>query len=152
MDPLHKMRLRVYGKEGSLEIYKQLKGVVFSEYHSFFSLCVFLGYSQQRKSLNKKKREQLFWSDTFSQHEYSAFYSLVVKEAEEENYSLIKDGENVLELLQNYSDEGMDIFLESDQIRPYVKKDGEKRVLDFTSKDHLQKQIMYYVYSFYGKI
>ena len=87
MGPLHTKKLRVHGKEGSLEIYKQLKGVAFNEYHSLFSLCVFLAYKNGKSYSQKRKREQLFFSETFSPHEYSAFYTLIIKSSQNENYS-----------------------------------------------------------------
>ena len=81
MNQLHKEKLRVQGKVGSLNIYKQLKGMVFNEYHGFFTLCVFLGYRSKRIITQKRKREQLFWSDTFSAREYASFYSLLIKDS-----------------------------------------------------------------------
>lgn len=149
MNPLHKEKLRVQGKNGALNIYKQLKGTVFSEYHGFFTLCVFLGYKNGAINKQKRKKEQLFWSDTFSAREYAAFYSLLIKTSENNNYSILKDGAASLEVLQDYADAGLDVFLESDLMKPYISNSSGEIHLDYSPKDHLQKQVMYYVYDIY---
>jgi len=153
--PLHLGKYRVSGKPGTLEIYKQLKGIAFNEYHDLFSLCVFLGYKNQKKMTVRRQREQLFWSDTFSKREYAAFYALIINDSDNEDnadYELLKDGEKMLEFLQDYADGGLQFFLESDIMKKYVKEKDGNCLLDFTSSDHIQKQIMYYVYNMYQQL
>ena len=153
MNQLHKEKLRVQGKVGSLNIYKQLKGMVFNEYHGFFTLCVFLGYRSKRIITQKRKREQLFWSDTFSAREYASFYSLLIKDSNGNDYSILKNGSESLEILQNYADGGFDVFMESDLMEKFVEKDSNGQIyLDVSAKDHLQKQVMYYVYDLYQDV
>jgi len=152
MGPLHTLKLRVYGKEGTLDIYKQLKGIVFNEYHSLFSLCVFLGFKNNKKFSAKKKKEQLFWSETFTPHEYASFYSLIIKLSEDGTYDLLKDGEGTLNLLQEYADAGLNLFLDSKEIKPFVRKENDRITMDFSARDHIQKQVMYYVYTLYQGI
>lgn len=144
--PLRSDTYRVYGKNRSLQIYRQIKGTVFNEYHHLFSLCVFLGYKSNKKQSIRGGQKELFWSSTFSKYEYAAFDSLFIKESEDSGYYLLKNGEKALEFLQEYAEGGMDVFLESDIMRKYVKRKNGETILDFGKTDHLQKQIMYYVY------
>ncbi|MBL7197069.1 MAG: hypothetical protein ISS47_03105 [Candidatus Omnitrophica bacterium] len=144
--PLHLGKYRVFGNKEYIDIYKQLKGKTFNEYHSLFTLCVFLGYKKGKCICKKRKMMELFWSNTFSQYEYGAFYTLVMDKSKNKDYSLLKNGQKTLELLQNYADGGMELFLKSDVIKKHVKKRGNTIILDFSPRDHLQKQIMYYVF------
>ena len=70
---------------------------------------------------------------------------MIISENKNNDYSLLKDGQKTVELLQNYADAGMQIFLKSDVMKKFTKKRGESIILDFSPRDHLQKQIMYYV-------
>ncbi len=150
--PLRLGRYRVYGKSRSLDMHKQLRGAVFNEYHHLFTLCVFLGYGNSRKRSIKGNQKELFWSSTFSEYEYAAFDSLFMKECKDSNFSLLKDGEKALKFLQEYAEGGMDVFLKSDIMKKYVKEKNGKITLDFSKNDHLQKQIMYYVYEQYRNL
>lgn len=143
---------RVLGKQGTLDIYKRLKGKIFNEYHNLFTLCVCLAYKNKKKMTSKRKVEQLFWSDTFSPHEYAAFSSIIIKEDPNEEYLLLKDGENSLKYLQDYADAGIEILLKSDVMKNYIKNKNDILTLDFGEKDYLQKQIMYYVWSVYQSL
>ena len=146
---LQEERLRVLGKQGTLDVYKKLKGKVFTEYHNLFTLCVCLGYKNKKKRTSQRTMEQLFWSETFSPHEYAAFSSIIIKEDPDEEYLLLKDGEKSLKFLQDYADGGMEILLESDVIKNYMKEKNNEITLDFGEKDYLQKQLMYYIWSIY---
>ena len=148
--PLHLAKFRVQGQKGILEIYRQLKGQCFNEYHSLFTLCVFLGYRNGGPRAGKRSREPLFWSDTFTQYEYASFYSLFIKLAKDNDYSLLKDGQKALELLQDYADSGMEVLLNSDVMKKYVVENNGIKMLDFGSNDFLPKQLMYYVFSEYS--
>jgi len=141
-------RYRVYTKPEFIKVYQRLKGLVFNEYHNLFSLCVFLGYKNKKKAKKVGKKE-LFWSQTFSPHELAAFYALLIKESENGNYELLKDGEKALEWLQEYADGGMEILLESDILKKFVVKRDDGVDVDATTRDNLQKQMMYYVFSEY---
>lgn len=145
--PLHLGKFRVHGQKGVLEIYRQLKGTCFNEYHSLFTLCAFLGYRSGVARNSSRSREPLFWSDTFTQYEYAAFYSLFIKTAKDNDYSLLKDGQRALLVLQDYADIGMDIFLQSDIMKKHVVEIDGRRSLDFSAGDYLPKQIMYYIYN-----
>lgn len=145
--PLHLGKFRVQGQKGVLEIYRQLKGSCFNEYHSLFTLCVFLGYRSGSARNTNRSREPLFWSDTFTQYEYASFHSIFIKTAKDNDYSLLKDGQRALLALQDYADAGMDIFLQSEIMKKHVLEHDGVRSLDFGAGDYLPKQIMYYVYN-----
>lgn len=145
---LYLERYRVYTRLEYFQVYQRLKGLVFNEYHTLFSLCVFLGYRNSRRSANKGQRKELFWSHTFSVHELAAFYALLILE-NESGESLLKDGEKALEWLQGYADGGMEILLDSEIFKNVVEKKGKDIILDVTARDNLQKQMMYYVFSLY---
>lgn len=145
-------KYRVLGKQGTLEIYKKLKGKVFNEYHNLFTLCVCLAYKGKKKVTSSRKTEQLFWSDTFTPHEYAAFSTIIIKEDANEEYTMLKDGEKSLKYLQDYADAGVDILLGSEVLKNYLKKKDDFITLDFGEKDYLQKQLMYYIWSVYQSI
>jgi hypothetical protein len=146
---LHLGKYRVHCQKGYQGIYKTLKGNVFNEYHNLFTLCVFLGKRHNSFASNERKKEQLFWSDTFTMREYAAFYSLIIHENKNGNYSLLKNGEKTLEFLENYADGGMKILLDSEIIKNHVKEENGEFSLDISPNSHIQKQILYYVYSLY---
>ncbi len=146
---LHLGKYRVHCKKGYQGIYKSLKGTVFNEYHNLFTLCVFLGNKNGKFLKGKGSKEQLFWSDTFSIREYAAFYSLIINENKDEDYILLKDGEKALEFLENYADGGMGILLNSEVLKNHISEKAGEFTLDFSQNDHIQKQILYYVYSQY---
>ena len=68
------------------EVYKQLKGVVFNEFHELYTLCVILGYKFNNRVTRDRKRRDIFASDAFSNKEYSAFNTLFILESKENNY------------------------------------------------------------------
>lgn len=149
---LHLGKYRVQTKKGTLDIYRQLKGVVFNEFHNLFTICVFLGNKNGGPITENVKREQIFWSDTFNAYEYASFYSLVISKCEKEDYSIIKDGQKTLNLLQCYADRGMEVLLKSDFLKRHVKKNNDEFILEFSSSDFLPKQFMYYIHSEYKSI
>lgn len=149
---LHLGKYRVQGQKGYLEVYRQLKGTCFNEYHSLFTLCVFLGYRHGGPKQNRRGKEPLFWSDTFTHYEYAAFYSLFIKIDDDADYSLIKNGPKALEKLQDYADYGMDTLLQSEVLKRYVTEKDGSIILDFGPNDYLPKQIMYYIFNEYSTI
>jgi len=141
-------RYRVYTRPEYVKIYQKLKGLAFNEYHNLFTLCVFLGYKNKKRSKKSAKKE-LFWSQTFSPHELASFYALLIRESESGNFALLKDGEKALEWLQEYADGGMEVLLESDVMKKFVVRHGDEINIDATVRDNLQKQLMYYIFSEY---
>lgn len=145
---LYLEKYRVYTKPEYVKVYQRLKGLVFNEYHTLFALCVYLGYRNKKRIIKAAKKE-LFWSHTFSAHELTAFHALFVLEGENGDYSLLKDGEKAVGWLQDYANGGMEILLESDILKRFIiQKDGEIDI-DCSSRDNLQKQMMYYVFKQY---
>jgi hypothetical protein len=147
--PFSTGKYRIYCSKEYHEVYKELKGVVFNEFHELFTLCVILGYKFKNRVTGNRKKQELFASDVFSTKEYSAFNTLFILESKENNYSLLKDGERAKEFIQDYADGGMEIFLKSGVMKRFVTKKDDMFTLDFSENDRLPKQVMYYVYSLY---
>lgn len=147
---LRSENIRIQCKKEYHEIYKQLKGHAFEEFHELFSLCVILGYKFKNRMTEKRAREQLFSSQVFNPKEITAFNTLFIIESKDDNYSLLKDPEGAKEFIQDYADGGMEIFLKSEVMRSFVREKDGLIYLEFSENDHLQKQVMYYIYSLYN--
>jgi len=146
---LRSENIRIQCKKEYHEIYKHLKGFAFEEFHELFSLCVILGYKLKNRMTKKRAREQLFSSGVFSPKEITAFNTLFIIESKDDNYSLLTDPERAKEFIQDYADGGMEIFLKSEVMRNFVKEKDGLIYLECSKNDHMQKQVMYYVYSLY---
>ncbi len=139
---------RVYTRPEFVRVYQRLRGLVYGEYHSLFSLCTFIGFKNNRR-VEPNSRKELFWSRTFSSRELAGFYALIVLESEKGNYELLKDGEKALSWLQGYADGGLQFLLESGLLKSYVVQKVGELDLDVSTRDNLQKKIMGYVFDEY---
>lgn len=142
-------KIRVYVKKEHYAVYQGLNGKVFSQYHTLFSLAVFLGYKTQRPIPSTNKKE-LFWSNTFSQDELNGFYALFVLENEKGNRTLLENKEEAVKWLQEYANAGMEELVNTSCLKKYIHKTGDDCVLEFGNKDCLQKQVLFEIFGKYS--
>jgi hypothetical protein len=138
------IRVKTSAKYGG--IYKDLRNLAVGDAHELFFLCACLGYKQKIiKPIEKKEREDRFWSRTIDPEEWTCYYSIVLKE-NEMDYSIIQDDVQVLEQVEKYANGGMEILLDevlSDYLIPNKKNNTPK--LDMSFAKELPKVILSYI-------
>ncbi|MGD9642977.1 MAG: hypothetical protein AB7V08_09585 [Elusimicrobiales bacterium] len=144
-------KIRVYVKKEHYGIYQSLNGKVFSQYHTLFALAVFIGYKTKKpQPFPAANKKELFWSNTFSQDELNGFYALFVLENEKGNRVLLENKEEAVKWLQEYANAGMEELVKSSCLKKYIGKAGGDYTIEFSSKDYLQKQVLFEIFSKYS--
>lgn len=138
------IRVKTSAKFGG--IYKDLRNIAVGDSHELFFVCACLGYKQNKpKPIEKKEREDRFWSRTIDPEEWTCFYSIVLKE-HGMDYSKIQDDEKVLGQIEKYANGGMEILI-NDVLSNYLvpNKKGNSYKLDMSFAKELPKAILSYI-------
>jgi len=132
--------LRVRTDKKYKDLYNDLKGLAFTEFHEIFFLCVCLGFKQhQRKDLGKTGDER-FFSRTITPQEYSTYYALVMSENNMDFASIANDAD-VIRIMEEYANGGMDILI-NDFLNDYLR---EGLRIDRSSAKELPKEILHFI-------
>jgi hypothetical protein len=130
---------RLHGK-----LYTELKGILFQEFHELFFLSTCIGYRNSCPVALGKTGEERFWSDTITDEEWAAYYSMIL-DANNMDFGSIQDEKALVGKIEEYAHGGMLHLIENVLQGYLIEKDGEYS-LDRTLARDLPRRVMQYIH------
>ncbi len=128
------------------EIYNNMKNKgVIEDFHDLFFVCAILGYKNNK--LNPiKKNDDRFWSSTILPREWVVYYAMIL-EKNNYNYSLIENEKEVLNIIEQYANAGIEILINNflDDYLISNSKQTEPK-LDPSCSLELPKHFLHFLY------
>jgi hypothetical protein len=124
------------------ELYNDLKGLAFREFHEIFFVCCSLGFKRDKQIKLGKNKEDRFWSDRITPEEYSTYYAFTMSK-NDNNLASVVDDRKVLDVMEEYANGGMTILIDECLSNFIV---GENRI-DKSSAKELPKEILGFLLS-----
>ncbi len=137
-------QIRVRTETRYAELYDDLKRLVVGEFHNLFFICASLGYSaNKRKTLSKA--QDRFWSKTITPWEWTCYYAMLLKD-ENMDLNTIADDKKVIRVIEEYSNAGMEIFLE-ELLSNFLLAGQKVPRIDQSASKELSKVTLGYIFS-----
>lgn len=135
--------VRVRTDEKYRGLYNDLKNLAVGDMHELFFLCTCIAYKNKKRKPLGKDKEDRFWSRTFTDAEWTCFYSMILEE-NNVDFSVVQDDKKVIEVMEEYANAGMEILLDEFLSDYLAGSSGEPR-LDKSHSHELPKTILYFI-------
>lgn len=136
--------LRVKTDARYKNVYSDLKNLAIGDFHELFSICAYIGHKRSNVTALSGNKEQKFWSDTFSEHEWACFRAICLSDKRIE-YSDVRDERKILSSIEEYANGGMAILI-SDFLNEFlIEKDGLFYLQESSAGD-LPKRFLSYIH------
>ncbi len=133
--------LRVKVDSRHFELYNDMTEVgAVTEAHVLFFSAACVGFRHKRR-LQPIRRNEKFWSRTFTQDEWTCFYSLALSHWEGQ-FDRIQDDKAVIELMEEYATGGIDVLVES-TLSEYLLSNTREPRLDKSRVSDLPKILVW---------
>jgi hypothetical protein len=140
---MNESNIRVRTDRRHRTLYGDFKTLVVKEMHEMFFLCACLGYLEDKRKPLGRNGEDRFYSDTFTDEEHASFYAMII-ESNDMNFSAIADYKEVIAVMEEYANAGMQILLEG-VLAEYILSRGEDIRLDTSCSKELPKVLLAYL-------
>jgi len=137
--------IRIFTEKKHSTIYNQFKSKIVNEFNELFFACASIGFKLNKKT-PLKKREERFWSRTFTTEQFDIIYSMILSE-NNFNYESIKDDGSVFKIMEEYANTGM-IYLIDEFLNTFIKDENDNISFITNEDNELRKLYFTFIYNF----
>jgi hypothetical protein len=137
-------QIRVKTDSRYARLYADLKNQVARDFHELFYVCAALGFMRRSRKPLGKSGEDRFWSSTIEPLEWTCYYAMLL-DANGMDFAVIRDDREVIAVIEEYANAGMEILVEQ-FLGNYTVAKGPILMLDGASTKELPKDFLHYLY------
>lgn len=122
-------------------VYNSLSQSIGLQAHVLFFVCFCLATAKKLRPTPLEKKADKFWSKTFTPHEWTSMYTVILAR-NSVNMKAIDNDEEVVRQIEELANAGMEVFLK-DLPAEYIRKKNNELSLAIDDKREVIKDILY---------